>query len=411
MKKKKAISPIIGTALLLVATIAAVVGFKIWFTSLSTGIHSDLETKTASTNNLDIENLVGAELYITNKGTTNESMKELLINGQPCVPSTELDLGVTNMDISSCIKRVNKEKIEISMITEKNILSKEYFIDLNAVHVKMPSQVWVNTYDQGTYSDDVLGLAVDSNDDVYMASRPRSASNNQDWDAVKFLSNGSYEWNDLISNGVYYEGTEGIKVYNDDAYVVGILFDAGVFKLAWARYNTSGSRSGPYFNYQGVNTYGTAIDVRNDFVYVGGYLGGSGGIFLAKYDLLGNLIWEKNYTEATKNALLWGLKVNSQEEIYAVGHKDNLGNRSFVVKFNSTGSEVWNYSAKLFFLDYYDCAWDVTLDNQENVYAVAYSLNPTFTETVGLLMKFDPDGNQIFNISLPTNSSVLRHNY
>jgi len=61
---KKAISPVIATALLLIVAVIAVVGFQIWFGTFSSGLFVKTQTQSSnSVSNTQIENLIGNSLY------------------------------------------------------------------------------------------------------------------------------------------------------------------------------------------------------------------------------------------------------------------------------------------------------------------------------------------------------------
>lgn len=71
---KKAISPVVATALLLVVAVVAVVGFQTWFNTYQSGLNSKVEQQSAAGSSITIERLEGsanATIYLKNTATVN----------------------------------------------------------------------------------------------------------------------------------------------------------------------------------------------------------------------------------------------------------------------------------------------------------------------------------------------------
>lgn len=71
---KKAISPVVATALLLVVAVVAVVGFQTWFNTYQSGLNTKVEQESAAGSSLTIERLEGtttATVYVKNTATSN----------------------------------------------------------------------------------------------------------------------------------------------------------------------------------------------------------------------------------------------------------------------------------------------------------------------------------------------------
>ena len=72
VKQKKAISPVVATALLLVVAVVAVVGFQSWFTTYQSGINTKVEQQSNAGSALTIERLEGTSsvsYYVKNSAT------------------------------------------------------------------------------------------------------------------------------------------------------------------------------------------------------------------------------------------------------------------------------------------------------------------------------------------------------
>ena len=81
---KRAISPVVATALLIVVGVVAVVGFQTFFTSYSSGLFTKVDTQSdASVGGTQIDNLIGNSLYFKNSNTENITINSIKIEGNP----------------------------------------------------------------------------------------------------------------------------------------------------------------------------------------------------------------------------------------------------------------------------------------------------------------------------------------
>ncbi len=79
---KKAISPVVATALLLVVAVVAVVGFQSWFTTYQSGINTKVEQQSNAGSVLTIERLessANGTLYLKNAGTENVTVSSFKV--------------------------------------------------------------------------------------------------------------------------------------------------------------------------------------------------------------------------------------------------------------------------------------------------------------------------------------------
>ena len=65
---KKAISPVVATALLLVVAVVAVVGFQTWFQTYQSGINTKVEQQSNAGSAVSIERLENGTVYLKNGG-------------------------------------------------------------------------------------------------------------------------------------------------------------------------------------------------------------------------------------------------------------------------------------------------------------------------------------------------------
>lgn len=72
VNSKKAISPVVATALLLVVAVVAVVGFQTWFSTYQSGVNAQVEQQSASGSPITVERLqVNGDLFLKNTHTAD----------------------------------------------------------------------------------------------------------------------------------------------------------------------------------------------------------------------------------------------------------------------------------------------------------------------------------------------------
>lgn len=79
---KKAISPVVATALLLVVAVLAVVSFQTWFTSYQSGLNAQVENQSDNNRLLVVDGLEGttdAEIYLRNSNSLDRTVNRVRI--------------------------------------------------------------------------------------------------------------------------------------------------------------------------------------------------------------------------------------------------------------------------------------------------------------------------------------------
>lgn len=126
MKFKRAISPVVATALLLVVAVTTVIGFQNWFGTYSSDIFVKTEKQSQSSNEISIETLVDNQLYV--KGEKNTSILSIKVDGKNC----NIDINITGIENitlpDSCIENLTTNTPEIVIQTSSKILSKKIYL-------------------------------------------------------------------------------------------------------------------------------------------------------------------------------------------------------------------------------------------------------------------------------------------
>jgi flagellin-like protein len=134
-KSKRAISPVVATALLLVVAVVSVVGFQGWFTEFSSSMFVDIETQSSGQSSVSVEAIVGDKLYINSK--SNVSITSLKINNIDCNINTSIK-GLDNLNISSCMENVSGSA-NIIVVTNSGIFESYKYISGDSSTLSSPS--------------------------------------------------------------------------------------------------------------------------------------------------------------------------------------------------------------------------------------------------------------------------------
>ncbi|MFW5704528.1 MAG: LamG domain-containing protein [Nanoarchaeota archaeon] len=127
---KKAISPVVATALLLVVAVVAVVGFQNWFGSFSSEIFSDVEQQSSnSIQNDDIKAIIDDEIYFVNGESKNISIKEIKIGDKVCnLSNLNVGSGMNNLSLSNCTQNITTGFQNVVVVTEDEIISRKLYV-------------------------------------------------------------------------------------------------------------------------------------------------------------------------------------------------------------------------------------------------------------------------------------------
>ncbi|MFW6009305.1 MAG: archaellin/type IV pilin N-terminal domain-containing protein [archaeon] len=132
--QKKAISPVVATALLLVVAVVAVVGFQSWFITYQSGINTKVEQGSQSGSALTVERLEGttdAIVYVKNSAAEDVEIESIKVvkDGDPqCTdetPYTANRTTVTTIEMTpSCASELETgSAYDVVMITETGVYS------------------------------------------------------------------------------------------------------------------------------------------------------------------------------------------------------------------------------------------------------------------------------------------------
>jgi len=148
--------------------------------------------------------------------------------------------------------------------------------------------------------------------------------------------------------------------------------------------------------------YGAAIDSSDNIYFTGtsySFGPGDSAIVLLKYDDSGSLLWNITWGGSSYD-LSYGVTVDSLDNIYLAGETGSFGAGGVdmvLVKYDSSGEQLWNRTWGGSAMLNVDKGWGVEVDSLENVYLVGVSNNFGAGEEDIILVKYDSYGIQLWN--------------
>jgi uncharacterized delta-60 repeat protein len=277
----------------------------------------------------------------------------------------------------------------------------------NIEYVAPGSEVWSKQFDGNGSGDNLNGIAIDSNNNVYVAGYGTdlvSASSLEDIWIKKFTSDGTEittGWNKKINNRFSsIEKIDAIAVdSSDNVYVSGygsFLVSGSSGGDIWIKkFRSDGTEITTGWNKKidgnggSDRFYGIAFD-SNDNVYVAGFgdnlISGTSqrDLWIKKFRSDGTEItsgWDKRIDGNSSHDSLNAVAVDSNGNIYVGGYGYNLISGSsdadfWIKKFTGDGTEITSgWDKRIDGNSGYDTINAIAIDSNDNVYAGGYGYN------------------------------------
>lgn len=134
---KRAVTAVVATALLIILAIVTVILFQTWFQNYNSQILVKTEKQSQNVNSLQIEQMVGNQLYLNNRGNKNLSIQTIKLGSYDCQINKNLSPGITKISLNSCLLNSPNNKIkEITVIEQNQIQTKSFYIDTSNLFVR-----------------------------------------------------------------------------------------------------------------------------------------------------------------------------------------------------------------------------------------------------------------------------------
>ena len=275
------------------------------------------------------------------------------------------------------------------------------------------------------------GIAIDSNDKVYVTGRNSNTGSGYDLIVIKLDGNGNLEWQRALDvdipppvDDAYYETTNtdvgnaiAIDSENNicitgnggsDALIVVKYSDAGT--LLWKRSlagQLSGSESNYISGYPGFGK-GIAIDSQNN-IYVTGsiYPSEIANIIVAKYNSSGVIQWQRNLSSATIGNMGTGICIDNTDKVYIVATSTTGRGTITMAKYDSSGVIQWKKNLK-YTTDSSIVGNAISIDSSRNFYVVGYSFSSEWQTSI---VKYYQNGELLWQRGLDYPSSRSRDGY
>lgn len=352
---KKAISPVVATALLLVVSVVAVVGFQGWFTSFSSTMLNDVESDSNSFNSdLSIENVIVDSLYLRNSGLKDVEITSIEISGINCDlgSSNNISSGFFNLDLSNCDSKIPSGEHEVVVYTKDNVITKYIYID-EQVLVISKNLFFANIYG-GPGSEYLKKIISTSDNSLLSAGYTRSyGAGGLDFWLVKTNLSGGMLWSKSFGGTGSEEAEDVIESSNSDYILVGDTssYGAGAYDIWVLRLDSDGNHlwNKTFGGSSSDHIRGVYEDGNGDLYlngYTGSYGAGSNDLWIIKLDSNGNEIWNKTYggtgSEIFKKR---GFTTTSDGNFVYTGLTTSFGagsNDIWLLKIDTNGNHIWN---------------------------------------------------------------------
>ena len=196
------------------------------------------------------------------------------------------------------------------------------------------------------------GVAIDSNDNVYVVGRAQQpAGGGDNFLVAKYNSSGTIQWQRSLG-GSQAEIANGVAIdSSDNVYVFGQALNtgAGALDFLLAKYNSAGTYQWQRTLGQAGNDEGTSVAIdSSDNVYVLGQYAPFNqyyyGMSFAKYDSSGTIQWQRRLDDNSSTSGVYGssVAIDSLDNVYVNGRIE-LNSQALLVKLPNDGSLTGTY--------------------------------------------------------------------
>lgn len=131
MKSRKAMGPVVASALLLVVAVVGIVGFQSWYETFQSTKLVDINSQsTEGIFSTKVENINEDLLYFNNGYNENITVSSIRIGGLDCnIDSLNLSPGINNIWVGDCLNSIStKGSQDVLVLTDKGTFNQKYSI-------------------------------------------------------------------------------------------------------------------------------------------------------------------------------------------------------------------------------------------------------------------------------------------
>lgn len=233
--------------------------------------------------------------------------------------------------------------------------------------------LWEKYYDVGL-RDVSYDVAVDSNDNVIV-----TGTTSGKFFTIKYDKKGNLLWTDSPSRGNDDEAY-AVAVDSEDNIIITGRTKIIVYNYYTIKYDKNGKMlwNVMWTNGEDDVPYDVAVDSKDNIIVTGF---SSNGVdhkgrgdytyYTFKYDKDGKYLWHGKWATSYSYAEAYGVTTDLEDNVIVTGFVMEKNNRDyFTVKCNPEGKILWQ---KTYDRDFYDCAYDVATDKNNNVYVTGIS--------------------------------------
>ncbi len=258
-----------------------------------------------------------------------------------------------------------------------------------------PFDVWDGIYYYKDFGHDV---AIDSQNNIYIAGETAYGSGKNDFCLVKYDSEGNELWS-RIWGGDRYDSVYGVAVDSEDnVYISGdyhfyIAQESVDGQIATIKYSSNGTKL--WENIWGGSgeeeCKGLVVD-SEDNIYIGGEQ--DENFLLLKYNKLGTLIWSRIISGSNPD-WCYDIAIDPNENIILTGVTNSFGTfghfNTFIVKYNKNGVKLWQTTYSGAFESW---GYEVTTDSYNDIYILG-NTDETGSDQLSLL-KYSSSGSLLW---------------
>ncbi|MBN2534868.1 MAG: chitobiase/beta-hexosaminidase C-terminal domain-containing protein [Spirochaetales bacterium] len=263
---------------------------------------------------------------------------------------------------------------------------------------------WDKAFDWYEGNDSAQAVVTDSENNVYVSGWFTDGSDIL-WGLKKYTTNGSEVWTDEWNYSTGDDEAQGMAVdSNDNIYVVGLITNgSGDYDWWMKKYDPDGNEDTVDWDFGFDNGYGndTAIAVAvdsSDNVYIAGRATNSSGnndIMVRKYTANGSFVWSRESDNAGKYDRAYSIVIDSNDNVYIAGFVTQSDDDMdwIIKKYDSNGTEDTTNWDKVIDYGTDDVAWGITTDSSNNVYVGGRLMYSDYEWTV---IKFNSSGTELY---------------